>query len=181
MSDNKSFFDLNNADENLKSSEVAKNVTAEFGGWLPNIFKVEGIISDKIIESHNYLFSELMMKDDGGPLSKRLREMIAVVVAQNNECPYCVFHHDNFLQEHLDGDQLPANPKDDKETALLEFASKVTQKPYAITQADHDHLTELGWTEKERLHCLLIASYFNFANRIVSGSGVPIEDMFTNK
>ena len=25
------------------------------------------------------------------------------------------------------------------------------------------------------MHCLLIASYFNFANRIANGSGIPVE------
>ena len=102
--------------------------------------------------------------------------MIAFTVSQNNQCPYCSYHHGNSLQEQASQEQLSPKPENEKETALLNFAAKITTKSYAITQKDHSHLENLGWSESERAHCLLIASYFNFANRIANASGIPIEE-----
>ena len=117
-----------------------------------------------------------MIKEDGGPLSRRLREIVALTVSKNNQCPYCSYHHGNSLQEQARKDQLTAEPANEKEEALVDFAAKITNKPYTITQKDHDQLAAMGWNEQERVHCLLIASYFNFANRIANASGIPIEE-----
>ena len=176
MENEDSFLNLGAVDKKLEESKLAQDIANRYGGRLPNLFKVEGIVSDRIIDAHNYLYSELVVSEDGGPLSRRLREMIAYEVSKNNQCPYCSYHHGNSLDEQSTQEQLPSEPENEKESALLDFAVKITTKSYTITQKDHAQLEAMGWSEKERVHCLLIASYFNFANRIANASGIPIEN-----
>ncbi len=62
-----------------------------------------------------------------------------------------------------------------KERAMLEYATKLTTRPGAISKDDLERLRKVGSCDAEILHIALIASYFNFVNQLASGLDVSIE------
>src|SRR6476660_8135783 len=86
--------------------------------------------------------NELMLAPSG--LTKLEREMIAVVVSSENRCFYCLVAHGAAVRQ-LSGDpklgeivafNFRAGDLDERTTALLEFASKLTRSPDLIVEAD---------------------------------------------
>jgi alkylhydroperoxidase family enzyme len=59
--------------------------------------------------------------------------------------------------------------------ALMDYAVKLTREPWAMTEADVVGLREHGWADEQILAANLVASYFNFINRLADGLGVDLE------
>lgn len=55
---------------------------------------------------------------------------------------------------------------------MLDYAAKLTRRAYAVTPADLERLREAGFTEQAILQINLIASWFNYINRVADGLGV---------
>ncbi len=116
-------------------------------------------------------------------LSRAQREMIAVTISQANECTYCATHDGEALFAHVHDDVFLENLKKNfessnltsKDLAMLRHAAKLTRTPGDIVESDVQDLHQPGFTDEDILRINLITSYFNFANRIVSGLGVPLE------
>lgn len=159
--------------------EVYDNISAK-RGHIANVFVAEGMDPDAL--SHQVdLYMELMMGP--GPLSREERETIAVVVSAANKSPYGAIHHSEALEDVEDNeDALSETLKEftDKHAsprmkALLAYAAKLTLSPMNVTEDDIKDLREAGLTDLEILRANLVASYFNFLNRVTLGLGVEIE------
>lgn len=117
-------------------------------------------------------------------LTRAQREMIAVVVSQANKCPYCAIHHGEALLAHTHDHTLLEKIETDfararitsEDKAILRYATKLTRAPGDISETDIHELRQAGLADEKILRINLIASYFNFVNRIVSGLGVQIEN-----
>ncbi len=59
---------------------------------------------------------------------------------------------------------------------MLDYAIKLTKSPATVSKEDLEGLRTAGFADEEILRINLIASYFNFVNRVVSGLGVTLED-----
>lgn len=132
------------------------------------------------IRLHMDLYVHLMFGKS--TLARLEREMIAVVVSHLNECPYCVTHHGEALLAHVKErslldrlEKLDFARLSTKSRAMLEYAFKLTRDPGRMQKADVDKLRTAGFSDEGILRLNLIASYFNFVNRIVSGLGVELE------
>ncbi len=149
-------------------------------GSIANVMKVHSL-DPKAMKFHLDLYVHLMFGKSN--LTRAQREMIAVVVSQANKCPYCAMHHGEALLAHLHDHTLLEKIKTDfdragitsKDKAILSYATKLTRTPGDISETDVLELRQAGLIEEEILRINLIASYFNFVNRIVSGLGVEIE------
>jgi alkylhydroperoxidase family enzyme len=106
-------------------------------------------------------------------LSPLLMAYIRMLAAFNSDYPYCIDLNSGFLKQFagLSDDQLnavredPANaPLDDKEKAMLAFVVKSIKSPEEVSKTDIDHLTGLGWTEKDCFDAL-----FQGANMVATG------------
>ena len=131
---------------------------------------------------HFDLYKTIMF--GSSPLSRKLREMIGVVVSANNDCQYCVAHHRQPLERYrVPSDTLDAlvagdfSMLDDKTSAILRYAESQTRDPCANERRIED-LRAVGWGDRAILDATLIISYFNFVNRVVLGLGVELEDGF---
>jgi uncharacterized peroxidase-related enzyme len=162
-----------------KTKEVYDRILRE-RDHVANIFLAQGM-EPVVLEKNLDLYLEIMLGE--GPLSREEREMIAVIVSSANRCAYGAIHHSEALEtvEH-DGAALYKLMKeytDRAETkrnkALLAYAAKLTLDPKDITEDDLEDLREAGLTDEEILRADLVASYFNFSNRISLGLGVDIE------
>jgi uncharacterized peroxidase-related enzyme len=56
--------------------------------------------------------------------------------------------------------------------AMLDYAAKVTRHAWKVTPDDLDRLRELGFDDQAILQINLIASWFNYINRVADGLGV---------
>ena len=61
---------------------------------------------------------------------------------------------------------------DKRERAMLEYVSKLTLTPRRMQENDIDSLREVGFDDVAILQVNLIASWFNYINRVADGLGV---------
>jgi uncharacterized peroxidase-related enzyme len=64
----------------------------------------------------------------------------------------------------------------DQDRAMLDFAVKLTAAPYRHTAADLDRLRAVGFDDVGILQITLIASWFNYINRVADALGVGKPD-----
>ena len=55
---------------------------------------------------------------------------------------------------------------------MLDYAAKLTRTPADMTRADVENLKAQGFDDQTVLQINLIASYFNYINRVADGLGV---------
>jgi uncharacterized peroxidase-related enzyme len=65
--------------------------------------------------------------------------------------------------------QADLNPAD---RALLDYVAQLTRDATRVTAADLDRLRRHGFSDTAILQINLIASWFNFVNRVADGLGV---------
>jgi len=58
---------------------------------------------------------------------------------------------------------------------MLDFAAKITRDATAIQSSDHDALRRAGFDDTGILQLTLIASWFNYINRVADALGVGRE------
>ncbi|MCA1798243.1 MAG: peroxidase-related enzyme [Xanthomonadaceae bacterium] len=150
-------------------------------GKVSNILKVHSL-RPAAMQHHLDLYMGLMF--GAGGLSRRQRELIAVAVSQANRCAYCVTHHVEALARYeRDADTLAALKESvvdatltDPDRALVEYATRLTEAPHAVTRDEIDRLRVAGLADDDILLANLITAYFNFVNRIALGLGVEFTD-----
>ena len=81
---------------------------------------------------------------------------------------------DKELVEALKRDWRTAN-LDEKDRAMLSYVEKLTMNPVSVWRDDMDALRTAGFDETAILHITLIASFFNYINRVADGLGVGRE------
>jgi uncharacterized peroxidase-related enzyme len=63
-------------------------------------------------------------------------------------------------------------PISDQDKAMLEYVLKLTRDATQCTRADHDKLRAAGFDDRGILQITLIASWFNYINRVADALGV---------
>lgn len=148
-------------------------------GKLADVHKIQGLNPPTVL-SHMNLYKDIMFGHS--PLKRYQREMIGVVVSSTNQCEYCVGHHREALNHYWKDDsridsliqqsehiQLSVPDK-----ALCKFARDITLNPELSTQTKIDELRNKGLDDRAILDATLVASYFNFVNRIVLTLGLEV-------
>lgn len=132
------------------------------------------------LQHHLDLYMHLMFSP--GPLSRREREAIAVVVSAANGCAYCVAHHLEALHRYEKDEAVlaavraaPGRLADSRLRAMLLYAQKLTAAPSTMDQAQLATLRAEGLTDPDILRINLVTAYFNFVNRIALGLGVEAD------
>jgi uncharacterized peroxidase-related enzyme len=63
-------------------------------------------------------------------------------------------------------------PLNDQDRAMLDYTARLTREPWKVTPADLDRLRRAGFDDRGILQINLIASFFNYINRVADGLGV---------
>jgi uncharacterized peroxidase-related enzyme len=63
-------------------------------------------------------------------------------------------------------------PITEQERAMLDYVAQITRDATRISPADHDRLRAAGFDDKGILQITLIASWFNYINRVADALGV---------
>ena len=62
--------------------------------------------------------------------------------------------------------------------AMLDYASKLTERPTDMILKDVERLRDVGYTDRGILDINQIVSYFAYVNRVADGLGVKLEDFW---
>jgi uncharacterized peroxidase-related enzyme len=85
---------------------------------------------------------------------------------------------DPSLVEALERDYGSA-PISDQERVMLDYVVQVTRDATRISPADHERLRSVGFDDKAILQITLIASWFNYINRVADALGVGRDEVST--
>jgi uncharacterized peroxidase-related enzyme len=66
-------------------------------------------------------------------------------------------------------------PISEQEKVMLDYVVQITRDATRISPADHERLRAVGFDDKGILQITLIASWFNYINRVADALGVGRE------
>ena len=72
-------------------------------------------------------------------------------------------------------DDYRTAPLSDQDRTMLEYVEKITRDATQVSREDHDRLRAVGFDDKGILQITLIASWFNYINRVADALGVGRE------
>ena len=174
--------ELNEMPEDIKQRIL---VVQEKAGFIPNIFLALAHRPDEFRAFFSY-HDALMEKSDG--LTKAEREMIVVATSGINQCTYCVVAHGAILRirekNPLIADQVATNyRKADitaKQSLMLDFAVKMSQKAHEISESDMQTLRENGFDMEEIWDIGSIVALFALSNRLANMAEIKPNHEFYN-
>jgi uncharacterized peroxidase-related enzyme len=150
-------------------------------GFVPNVFSTYSLRPQRL-RNFMAMYNEIMLSESG--LSKLEREMVAVVVSSANRCYYCLVAHGAAVRA-LSGDaelgeMMALNYRvaqlDARQRAMLDYAWKLTARPWLVDDADRETLRRVGLTEVDIFDLSETTAFFNLSNRMASGT-----DMMPNR
>lgn len=167
---------LNLPDPETLDDDIKKylDICQEKLGMVPNVLKAYTFNQDKF-RAFSRTYNEVVLGQSN--LSVLEREMIAVVVSSTNRCYYCLVAHGQAVRELSDdpelGEMLVMNWRvaglDERHSAMLEYAEKLTNTPEIITDTDREKLTNAGFSHSDIFDITDVAAFFNYTNRMALG------------
>lgn len=144
-------------------------------GFIPNVLKAYAFDLKKL-EAFVAMYNDLMLGPSG--LSKLEREMIAVAVSSQNRCYYCLAAHGAAVRQ-ISGDpalgelmvmNYRAARLSKRQRAMLDFAVKMTNEPWAVEDHDRDSLRRAGFSDRDIWDIAAIAGFYNMSNRVATAT-----------
>ena len=157
----------------------------EKSGFVPNVFLTLAYRPEEFRAF--FAYHDALMDKEGG-LTKAEREMIVVATSAANDCLYCVVAHGAILRirakDPLVADQVAVNHRKaditPRQTAMLDFAIKVTQSAGSIGEGDFEALRAHGFTDEDAWDIGAIAAFFALSNRMANLTSMrPNDEFFT--
>ena len=160
------------------TAQLYAEIRDHFGfGFVPDVFQLPGARASFL----RTLWSGFRSMFTEGVLPQETKELIAVYVARDAGCRYCVDAHVLFLDligaspevaEAVREAAVDDMPVDKKVRELLRFVQRIDHEAYKIVDADIRRLRELGWTDDELLEAIWTACLFNAIVRLVNTLGL---------
>ena len=157
----------------------------EKSGFIPNVFLT---LAHRPAEARAFFdYHDALMEKEGG-ISKAEREMIVVATSGANNCLYCVVAHGAILRirarDPLLADQVAVNYRKaditPRQSAMLNFAMKVSQASGTVGDADFDALRAHGFSDEDAWDIGAIAAFFALSNRMANLISMrPNDEFFT--
>lgn len=144
-------------------------------GMVPNVLRAYAFDIDKL-NAFTALYNDLMLGQSN--LSKLEREMIAVAVSAENRCFYCLVAHGAAVRQlsgdPILGEQIVLNwrvaPLDARQSAMLEFATKLTESCHKVGESDRQALRDVGFSDRDIWDIASVAGFFNMTNRVATAT-----------
>lgn len=175
--------DINEMPDDIKERIMA---VQEKAGFVPNVFLALAHRPDEFRAFFAY-HDALMEKRDSG-LTQADREMIVVTTSGDNNCQYCVVAHGAILRiraKHpLVADQVAVNYRKanitPRQTAMLDFALKVSNDSKSIDDNDFTRLRKFGFSDEDIWDIAGISAFFGLSNRMANFLDMPPNPEFYN-
>ena len=95
-------------------------------------------------------------------------------------------HHGAGLRRLTNDDELVEQlieewreaPISDADRAMLNYAEKLTLRPWDMVEADVVHLREAGFSDAAILDINQVTGYYAYVNRLADGLGIELEDFW---
>lgn len=144
-------------------------------GFVPNVLRAYAFDVVKL-QAFIDMVDDLMLADSG--LTKLEREMIAVAVSAVNHCHYCLTAHGAAVRQRgkdpelgeLIAQNYRAAGLDARQTAMLDFAVKLTEHPDKIVEADRAALRAVGFSDRDIWDIAAVTGFYNMSNRIAAAT-----------
>ncbi len=145
----------------------------ERAGFIPNVFLA---LAHRPAEFRAFFaYHDALMEKESG-LTKGEREMIVVATSAENNCMYCVVAHGAILrirEKHGQiSDQIAVNYRkadiSRKQRVMLDFAIKVCNESWDLTEADFQVVRDAGFTDEDIWDIAAISAFFAMSNRMAS-------------
>ncbi len=144
-------------------------------GMVPNVLRAYAFNPEKL-DAFTGMYNDLMLAESG--LSKLEREMIAVVVSSVNRCYYCLTAHGAAVRQYSGnpelGEQMVMNYRvadlDQRQRAMLDFAWKLTERPWDIDEPDREALRRAGFSDRDIWDIAAVVGFFNMSNRVATAT-----------
>jgi len=145
-------------------------------GSVPNLFRLTGN-SPAALEGYLGLNGALAK----GSLNPQTRERIALAVAQQNGCGYCLSAH-TYLGKNLaklDDAEIAANrngtSNDPRADAAVRFAVKLVRERGRVSEADVAAVKVAGYSEAEIVEIVAHVALNTLTNYLNEAFGTPID------
>jgi uncharacterized peroxidase-related enzyme len=112
------------------------------------------------------------------------RELLAMVVAREIGCTYCMAAHSTFAKAQGAADSVLAAvragqaPADARLAALTTFTQRVVQQQGQVSDMDVHAFLSAGFTEAQRLEVLIGVMQVSLVNLVHRMAGTPLDDGF---
>lgn len=176
-------------DELPEGVQMMLDSANEQAGMVPNVMKIFSLTPEHFTMWFDYY--NFLQKRDDSTLSRKEREMVALVVSSENECEYCLASHSAFLRAlddsnnaKITADILVHNYRraelSERERAMCNFAMKMTKNAAEMTPDDLIPLRDIGLNDAEVFELAQVAAMFNFTNRLANALGwKPNEEYYS--
>jgi uncharacterized peroxidase-related enzyme len=152
-------------------------------GFIPNVLAAYAFDTAKL-EAFAAMYNDLMLAPSG--LSKLEREMIAVAVSSQNRCYYCLVAHGAAVRQYsgqpILGEQMAMNYRaarlDERQRAMLDFAVKLTNQPWAVEEEDRAGLRKAGFSDRDVWDIAAVTGFFNMSNRIAAATDMRPNEVY---
>ncbi|GAB5482621.1 MAG: peroxidase-related enzyme [Parasphingorhabdus sp.] len=152
-----------------EAADILEQVMTEFG-TIPNVFKLLAI-SPALLGTYASATQSL----EAGTLPARVRELIAVAIASDNACEYCLAAHAaGGRAAGLNAEELEAATRftasDDTEGAALTFVRAAIDTAGNVSDERLEQVRAAGWSDPailEMLGHIALNQLTNMANRLV--------------
>ena len=159
------------------------DVCQDMLGMVPNVLQAYASNIDKL-NAFTAMYNDMMLAESG--LSKLEREMIAVCVSSINKCFYCLTAHGAAVRalsgDPMLGEQMVMNWRvadlDARQSAMLEFAEKMTVESHKIVEADRQALRDVGFVDADIWDIANVAGFYNMSNRVASATDMRPNDAY---
>lgn len=172
--------DLNELPEDIREKILA---VQEKAGFVPNVFWA---LAHRPDEFRAFFAYHDALMEKGGGLTRGEREMIVVATSGLNQCLYCVVAHGAILRirekNPLIADQVATNYRSaditPRQKAMLDFAAKLSLRPYEVSDADIEALRQCGFSEEDIWDIGAITALFSLSNRMAHLTKMRPNDEF---
>jgi len=152
-------------------------------GFIPNVLKSYSFNPTKF-QAFSDMYNDLMLGPSG--LSKLEREMLAVAASSVNHCYYCLTAHGAAVRQLSDdpklGEGIVMNYRaidlSERQRAMLDFATMMTEAPQTIEEDDREMLREVGFSDRDIWDIAAVVSFFNMTNRMATAVDMRPNDEY---
>lgn len=172
--------DFEDLEEDVRADIVAARDRL---GFIPNVYLALAHRPDEFRAFFTY--RSAVMDREGG-LTSVDREMIVVATSAIANCTYCVASHGAMLRLRS-GDPVLADKiaidyrhaaLDGRHRAMLDYAVKLSVRPWEIVESDRETLLASGFTEDDIWDISAVVAFYALSNRIVHALDLVPNDEF---
>ncbi len=161
-------------DANPQQAELYAGITAALG-MVPNFLKV---LANSPVALKAFL--GLHEIANAGSLDAQTRERIALTLAEQNGCQYCVSAHTAIGRKTgLDNDEMDANraggSQDDKAAAAVRFARALVEHKGEVTNAELEEVRNAGYSDADIVEIITHVGMNLLTNILGKASRVEID------